>query len=39
MISLPDFNEKQILFVNTEWSKPSRLRFFNDNIVFEQEGK
>lgn len=39
MISLPDFKEKQILFVNTEWGKPSRLRFFNDNIVFEQEGK
>ncbi len=39
MISLPDFREKQILFVNTEWGKPSRLRFFNDNIVFEQEGK
>lgn len=39
MISLPDFKEKQILFVNTEWGKPSRLRFYNDNIVFEQEGK
>lgn len=39
MISLPDFREKQILFVNTDWGKPSRLRFFNDNIVFEQEGK
>lgn len=39
MISLPDFREKQLLFVNTEWGKPSRLRFFNDNIVFEREGK
>jgi CRISPR-associated protein Cas1 len=38
MISLPDFREKQLLFVNTEWCKPSRLRFFNDNIVFEREG-
>lgn len=39
MLSLPDFREKQVLFVNTDWGKPSRLRFFNDNIVFEQEGK
>ena len=39
MISLPDFKEKQILFVNTEWGKPSHLRFYNDNIVFEKERK
>lgn len=39
MISLPDFKEKQILFVNTEWGKPSHLRFANDNIVFEKERK
>jgi len=39
MISMPDFKEKQILFVNTEWGKPSHLRYSNDNIVFEQDGK
>jgi len=39
MISLPDFKEKQILFVNAEWGKPSHLRFQNDNIVFEQDKK
>lgn len=36
MISLPDFKEKQILFVNTKWGEPSHLRFMNDNIVFEK---
>ena len=39
MISLPDFKQKQILFVNAEWGKPSHLRFYNDNIVFEKERK
>jgi CRISPR-associated protein Cas1 len=39
MISLPDFKEKQLLFVRSEWGKPSRLSFHNDNIVFEQEHK
>jgi CRISP-associated protein Cas1 len=39
MISLPDFKEKQILFVNAEWGKPSHLRFYNENIVFEQNKK
>lgn len=39
MISAPDFKEKQILYVNVDWGKPSRLSFQNDNIVFSQEGK
>lgn len=39
MISLPDFKEKQILFVKADWGTPSKLRFFNDNIVFEKEGR
>lgn len=39
MISLPDFREKQILFVNTDWGVPAHLRFFNDNIVFEKDKK
>ena len=37
MISLPDFKEKQILFVNNEWGKSAHLRFNNDNIVFEKD--
>lgn len=39
MISLPDFKEKQILFVTADWGVPSRLSFRNDNIVFEKERK
>lgn len=39
MISLPDFKEKQILFVNTDWNTPAHLRFYNDNIVFEKDRK
>lgn len=39
MISLPDFKEKQILFVNTEWGVRSHLRYLNDNIVFEKNRK
>lgn len=39
MISAPDFKEKQILHVHTDWGKPSRLSFRNDNIVFEKERK
>jgi CRISP-associated protein Cas1 len=39
MLSLPDFREKQLLFVNAEWGSPSRLRFGNDNIVFEKDKK
>lgn len=37
MISLPDFKEKQLLFVKADWGKPSHLRFHNDNIVFDQK--
>ena len=39
MISAPDFKEKQILHVHTDWGAPSKLSFRNDNIVFEKEGK
>lgn len=39
MLSLPDFKEKQLLFVRADWGKPSHLRFFNDNIVFAQKEK
>jgi len=37
MISLPDFKEKQILFVDTEWGTSSHLRFENENIVFDKD--
>ena len=39
MISLPDFKEKQLLFVKAEWGTPSHLRFHNDNIVFDKKGE
>src|SRR3989344_4184174 len=39
MISAPDFKEKQILFVQADWGKPSHLSFKNDNIVFSQDKK
>lgn len=39
MISLPDFKEKQILFVRANWDTKSHLAIFNDNIVFKQDGK
>lgn len=39
MISLPDFKEKQVLFVNPAQEPGTHLRFLNDNIVFEREGQ
>lgn len=39
MLSLPDFKEKQILFIHTERGVPSTIRFLNDNIVFIKGGK
>ena len=39
MLSLPDFKEKQILFVRAEWGTKASLRFQNDNIVFLKEGQ
>ena len=39
MISLPDFKEKQIVFVRAEWGEKSTLRFLNDHIVFLKDGK
>src|SRR3989344_7559570 len=37
MLSLPDFKEKQILFVRAEWGTRAALRFQNDNIVFTKD--
>ncbi|MDP3988889.1 MAG: type V CRISPR-associated endonuclease Cas1 [bacterium] len=39
MISLPDFKEKQVLIVRSDWKTPSHLAIYNDNIVFKQNGK
>jgi len=37
MLSLPDFREKQILFIQAEESKNNILRFQNDNILYRQD--
>ncbi len=34
MMSLPDFREKQILFISTNESDINKIRFLNDNICF-----
>jgi len=39
MMSLPDFKEKQILFIRAEWGQKCSVRFLNDNIVFRKDGK
>lgn len=39
MISLPDFREKQILFINTLADSGSAIQFSNDNIVFLKDDK
>lgn len=39
MLSLPDFKEKQILFIQTERGVDNKLKFSNDNIVFLKDGK
>jgi CRISPR-associated protein Cas1 len=39
MLSLPDFREKQVLFIRAERGKENNLRFLNDNIVFSKDGE
>jgi CRISPR-associated protein Cas1 len=39
MLSLPDFKEKQVLFIRTERGVSNNIRFLNDNIVFSKDGK
>lgn len=39
MMSLPDFNEKQILFIYGTKEIDNRLQFINNNIVFLRDGK
>lgn len=37
MITLPDFREKQILFIQADRNVKNKIRFENDNIVFEKD--
>lgn len=37
MLTLPDFKEKRILFVQSEYGKQSKLHFLNENIRFVKE--
>ena len=39
MLSLPDFKEKQILFVQGDSDKENFLKFQNDNILYRQDEK
>jgi CRISPR-associated protein Cas1 len=39
MLSLPDFREKQILYVYAQWGARTRLRLENSNVVYEKDGK
>jgi CRISPR-associated protein Cas1 len=39
MLTLPDFKEKQILFVQGESEKENFLRFQNDNILYKKDGE
>lgn len=37
MITLPDFKQKQLLFIQTERNISNKIRFQNDNIVFTKD--
>lgn len=40
MLTLPDFKEKQILFINTiEYEGETKIKFANDNIVFLKDDR
>jgi len=39
MLSLPDFKEKQILFIQAEKNIENNIKFSNDNIVYLKDGK
>ncbi len=39
MLSLPDFKEKQILFVSAKDAEIEKIKFLNDNICFSKNGK
>jgi len=39
MLSLPDFKEKQILFITPKHGGKNEIRLWNDNVSFEIDGK
>lgn len=39
MLTLPDFKQKQIIFIKAENGASNKIRFHNDNLVFEQDEK
>lgn len=39
MLSYPDFQEKQLVFITCEWGVKSRLSIRNRNIVYEKDGE
>jgi len=39
MLSLPDFKEKQILFVSAKDAEVDKIKFLNDNICLSKNGK
>ena len=39
MLSLPDFREKQILFITAEKDTQNKIRFWNENVRYEADDK
>ncbi|MBI5401557.1 type V CRISPR-associated endonuclease Cas1 [Candidatus Wolfebacteria bacterium] len=39
MLTLPDFKQKQLLFIQTEHGVSNKIKFHNDNIVFTKDDK
>lgn len=39
MMSLPDFSEKQILFIEAKYGVENGLQFQNDNILYKKDGR
>lgn len=39
MLSYPDFQEKQLVFITCQWGVKSRLSILNRNIVYEKDGE
>ncbi len=39
MLSLPDFKEKQILFIQIDPEKENKIKFHNENLVFLKDNK
>lgn len=39
MLTLPDFKQKQILFIKADRDSENKIRFHNDNIIYEKNDK